>query len=241
MCGWTTRLTNPQGNTAPDFDEEKATTWEVGVKSTLLDRHLQFNAGAFTTKYDGLQLNIQIGTSPTIDNAGAARIKGFELEMVAAPVDGLTINGSLGYIDARYTAIDPAALVNAGPIPGIQAGIFSGTPLPKTAKWKFNLGPRYEVKLASGGSVVLLADWTRASSLWNDIQRTLVLKRSPNDNVNASVTYKMPDEKWSLTVGGTNLIDKRYLTSGGSDLSAGVIVGSYNRPWEWYARLGFKF
>ncbi|MEO7681470.1 MAG: TonB-dependent receptor, partial [Sphingomonas sp.] len=30
--GWTTRLTNPQ-LTAQDFNEEKATTWEVGVKS----------------------------------------------------------------------------------------------------------------------------------------------------------------------------------------------------------------
>ncbi len=31
--GWTTRLTNPQGNVAPDFNEEKATTWEAGIKS----------------------------------------------------------------------------------------------------------------------------------------------------------------------------------------------------------------
>jgi iron complex outermembrane receptor protein len=239
--GWTTRLTNPQGNVAPDFEEEKATTWEVGVKSTLLDRRLQINAAAFTTDYDGLQLNIQIGTSPTIDNAGSARIKGFELEVVAAPLDGLTINGSLGYIDAHYTQIAPAALVNAGTIPGIQAGIFVGAPLPKTAEWKFNLGPRYEAKLGNGGSIVMLADWTHSTEVWNDIARTSALLRPANDIVNASLTYNEPDDHWSLTVGATNLTDERFLTSGGSNLAAGVLFGTYNRPREWYARFGFKF
>lgn len=63
--GWTTRLSNPLP-TAPDFDEEKATTWEAGVKSTLLDRRLQINAAVFTTAYKGIQLNFQQGTSPTV-------------------------------------------------------------------------------------------------------------------------------------------------------------------------------
>ena len=239
--GWTTRLTNPQGMVSPDFDEEKATTWEAGIKSTLLDRRLQLNAAVFTTDYNGIQLNIQIGTSPTIDNAGRARIKGFELEAVAVPFDGLTINGSVGYIDASFTQIAPAALVNAGPIPGIQAGIYVGAPLPKTAKWKVNLSPRYETKLASGASLVFLADWTHTSKLWNDIARTFLTSRPANDLVNASLTYTTADDRWSLTVGGTNLTDKRFLINGGPNLAAGAIFGAYNRPREWYARIGFKF
>jgi iron complex outermembrane receptor protein len=239
--GWTTRLSNPIGSVAPDFDEEKATTWEVGVKSSWLDRRLQINAAAFTTAYKGLQLNIQVGVSPTIDNAGDARIKGFELEVVAAPVRGLTLNASLGYINAEYTRIAPAALVNASPIPGIQAGIFVGATLPKTPSWKFNFGPRYETALGNGGSLVFLADWTHSSSLWNDIARTLATRRPANDMVNASVTYNAPSENWSLTLGGTNLADERFLTSGGANLAAGGIFGTYNRPREWYARLGFKF
>ncbi|WP_082349940.1 TonB-dependent receptor [Novosphingobium sp. AAP1] len=239
--GWTTRLTNPQGNVAPGFGPEKATTWEVGVKSTLLDRKLQLNLAAFTTDYEGVQLNIQIGTSPTIANAGRARIKGVEAEMVLAPVTGLTINGSVGYIDAHYTQIDPAALVNAGTIPGIQAGIYLGAPLPKAANWKINLSPRYQFNLANGGNVVALADWTHTTPVWNDIARTLLLRRPTNDMINASLTYNTPGDRWSLTVGGTNLTDTRYLVSGNTNLSAGAIFGSYNRPREWYLRAGFKF
>lgn len=238
--GWTTRLTNPQGNVAPDFNEEKARTWEAGVKSTLLDRKLQLNAAVFTTDYQDIQLNIQIGTSPTISNAGNARIKGFEVEMVAAPLDGLTINGSVGYIDAYYTFVSPATAAVGG-ANAFQAGTLVGEALPKTPKWKVNLSPRYEARLGNGGSLVLLADWTRTSSAWNDTQRTFLLRRDASDIVNSSITYREPDGHWNLTAGVTNLTDKRFLTSGGSNIAVGAIFGTYNRPREWYARFGFEF
>ncbi|WP_205700719.1 TonB-dependent receptor [Croceicoccus sediminis] len=238
--GWTTRLTNPQGNVAPDFGEEKATTWEAGIKSTLLDRRLQVNAAVFSTKYRDIQLNIQVGTSPTIANAGNARIRGFEVEALAAPIDGLTINGSVGYVDAEYTYVSPATAAVGGPSP-YQAGTLVGEDLPKTPKWKVNISPRYEAELANGGSLVLLADWTHSSGAWNDTQRTFLLRRVSSDIVNGSVSYREPNGNWSLTAGGTNLTDKRFLTSGGSNLAAGTLFGSYNRPREWYLRLGFDF
>ncbi|NOW45989.1 outer membrane receptor protein involved in Fe transport [Novosphingobium sp. SG751A] len=239
--GWTTRLTNPQGNVAPDFNEEKATTLEAGIKSSLLDRHLQINLAAFTTAYKGVQLNIQIGTSPTIANAGDARIKGLELEVVAAPIRGLTINGAVGYIDAHYTALLPAALVNASPIPGIQEGIFVGASLPKTADWKINVSPRYEYRMASGASLVALGDWTHTTQVWNDIARSDLLRRPANDMFNASLAYNAPEGRYSITLGATNLTNTRYITSGGVNIAAGTAFGTYNRPREWYLRYGMKF
>lgn len=237
--GWTTRLTNPQPDAQP-FGEEKATTWEAGLKSTLLDRRLQLNIAAFTTDYKGIQLNFQQGTSPTIRNAGDARIRGIEVEIVAAPLNGLTINASAGYIDARYTSVLPGVIAVSGPNP-FQAGTFAGAPLPKTPKWKTNISPRYEARLANGGSVILLADWTQASSVWNDAQRSFLLRRDAIDIVNASITYREPDGKWTLTFGGTNLTDNRYLTTGNANIANGVFFGSYNRPREWYARVGINF
>jgi outer membrane receptor protein involved in Fe transport len=89
--------------------------------------------------------------------------------------------------------------------------------------------------------LIFLGDWTHATSAWNDTQRTYLLFRPKTDQVNASVGYEEPDGHWSVTFGGTNLTDKRYLTSGGSNLADGIIFGTYNRPREWYARLGVKF
>jgi iron complex outermembrane receptor protein len=59
--------------------------------------------------------------------------------------------------------------------------------------------------------------------------------------LNASVTYRAPSDNWTLTAGGTNLTNKRYLTTGQAQLAGGQIYGTYNRPAEWYARLGVKF
>lgn len=234
--GWTTRLSAPL-DYAPTFNPEKAESFEIGVKSQLLDRRLQLNLAAFTTRYQDIQLNYQLGISPTIRNAGDARIKGFEVEMVAVPVSGLTINGSVGYTDAYYTDV----LAGADVAPNaIQAGVYEGAPLPKTPKWKVNISPRYQYSLPNGGSLIALVDYTRTSSIWNDTERAYVLRRPASDTLNASLSYEAPSGHWSLTVGGTNLTNDRYYVTGNVQ-AAGVIFGTYNRPVEWYARLGVEF
>jgi iron complex outermembrane receptor protein len=237
--GWTTRLTNPQLLAQP-FGEETATTWEAGFKSKLLDRRLQLNGSAFQTQYDGIQLNFQQGTSPTIRNAGDAKIKGVEFEAVAVPMEGLTLNASVGYLHARYTDVLAGVLAVSGPNP-FQAGTFVGAPLPKTPKWKINVSPRYEFKLANGGSITAIGDWTYTSSIWNNAQRTYLLKRPAVQVVNASLAYADPGGAWTFTVGGTNLTDKRYLTTGNENIAAGAIFGTYSRPREAYVRLGVTF
>jgi iron complex outermembrane recepter protein len=235
--GWTTRLSNPLP-TAPDFDEEKATTFELGLKSTLIDRKLQVNAAVFHTNYKGIQLNFQQGVSPTIQNAGDAKIKGAELEIVAAPARGLTLNASVGYLDSSYKNVLADAQVAANPF---QAGVFPGATLPKSPKWKFNFSPRYELGLESGAKVILLADYTHSSSLWNDTERAFFLQRSATDLLNGSITFREPDAHWDVTLGMTNITNERYLVTGQAQIAGGAFYGTYSRPREWYAKLGLKF
>jgi iron complex outermembrane recepter protein len=235
--GWTTRLSNPLP-TAPDFDEEKATTYEIGIKSTLIDRRLQINAAIFQTEYKGIQLNFQQGTSPTIQNAGDGRIKGFEIEVTAAPTDQFSINASVGYLDAKYTRVDGPAQVAANPF---QAGVFAGANLPKTPKWKFNISPRYEVTLGNDAKVVILADYTHTAKLDNDTERAFFLQRAATDIVNGSITYKDPSEHWDVTLGMTNITNERYLVNGQAQIAGGLFYGTFSRPREWYAKVGLKF
>lgn len=235
--GWTSRLSNPL-NTAPSFAPEEAETWEAGVKSSWLSRRLIVNLSAFTTRYSGIQLNFQQGVSPTLQNAGTARIKGFELEVTARPVRGLSLSGSVGFTDAKYVSVEPQSVV----LPNTyQAGIFAGSPLAKTPKWKVSISPRYEVGLDGHGSVVFLADYSRTSSIWNDTERTYLLRRPGTDTLGASVTYREPNDHWSVTVGGTNITNDRYVTNGVAQIAGGLIYGAYNRPAEWYAKLGVNF
>ena len=237
--GWTTRVTTPQ-TVASNYLPEKATTFEVGLKTRLFDRKLQINAALFTTRYTGIQLNYQVGSSPTIANVGDARIKGFELEVVAQPTRHFSISGSVGYLHARYTSLDPAVAATSGPS-NLQAGALVGGPLPKTPEWKINVSPRLEIPLSRSGTVVVLGDWTHTSSMSNNVERTFVMERLATDIFSASVAFTEPSDRYTLTIGGTNLSDERYVASGSAIIASGAIAGTYNRPREWYARLGARF
>src|SRR5690606_30759964 len=117
--GWTTRLSQPhlqieplppgtflfQNNIGLDMDEEKATSYELGLKTQLFDRTLQLNLAGFFTDYEGIQITKQDGASPVFDNAGDGEILGFEAEALWPPTDNLSIDGSLGWLDAEYTRI----------------------------------------------------------------------------------------------------------------------------------------
>lgn len=102
---------NGRGNsteTIGPYDPELVNTYELGVKSEWLDRTLRFNLAAFLTDYSDKQEEIirrnpaTGATITTVTNASSVRYWGFEAEMVAVPAKGLTLSGTVGYLNARY-------------------------------------------------------------------------------------------------------------------------------------------
>ena len=55
-----------------EFDEETATSYEIGLKSRFFDSRLQLNIAGFYAEYDDLQVVVQQGVSPVATNAGDA-------------------------------------------------------------------------------------------------------------------------------------------------------------------------
>jgi iron complex outermembrane receptor protein len=237
--GWTTRFTVPQSDPeSPKFDEEEATTIELGVKTQIFDNSVQINAAIFTTDYENIQLNQQVGISPTIDNQGDAEIKGGEIEIQALFTDAFSLSANASYLDATFETILPNAFLAED---DFRAGVFSGSELPKTPEWQVNISPRYELLLGNGGTMVFLADYTWTDELWNDTERTLLLKRESTENLNLSISYEPSGQEWRLTVGGINVTDERSLTTGFSQPGTGILAGSYNRGSQWYASLNYSF
>jgi iron complex outermembrane receptor protein len=67
---------------------------------------MRSNAALFHTKYDNIQLNSQVGVSPTIVNAGDATIYGAEEELEWLIGQGLSLTGSAGYTHAAYDTLN---------------------------------------------------------------------------------------------------------------------------------------
>jgi outer membrane receptor protein involved in Fe transport len=79
--------------------------YEMGFKSSLLDRRFTVNATGFIIEWDNLQQLIQLplcGYSFT-SNSGKAQSAGFEFEFDGRPMPDLTLGLGVGYDDARIT------------------------------------------------------------------------------------------------------------------------------------------
>jgi iron complex outermembrane receptor protein len=229
--GWTTRLTAPlpPGAPAQTFGPETDQTYELGLKSEWFDHQLIVNTAAFLSHYDGIQLTYQISTSPVTENAGNAEIKGLEIEMQSLLGSNFSLNGSAGYMDARYTEVSKFAAATTGAY------------LPKTPRLKLSLSPDAHTHLGNGATLRAGVDFTHTSEMYNDVQNTPLLERPKEDMVNASAALVSPNGKITFTVGGLNLSDRRFVTTGQPQIAGGVVYGTYNAPREWYATLGVKY
>jgi iron complex outermembrane receptor protein len=113
--------------------------------------------------------------------------------------------------------------------------------LPKTPRLKLSLSPDAHTKLSNGATLRLGIDYSHTSEIYNDVQDTWLLRRPKEDLFNVASAIVSPSDKVTLTVGGTNLTNRRFITTGQVNDAAGVIYGTYNAPREWYVTVGVKY
>ncbi len=107
--GWKSGGFNGESTVLTEFlggyDEEEIRSVEFGIKSRLLDNRLQINAAVFQNDTKDMQMSIFLaepGAPSIVENAGKARVRGFELEVVGAPSANLQLGLNYGYLDAQY-------------------------------------------------------------------------------------------------------------------------------------------
>lgn len=87
------------------YRPEKVDSYELGLKTRLLDGKVIFNVAAFQDEHKDIQLSVFTASGAAasiVRNAAAARIRGLEFETVVRPVDAVTLNASLAILDAKY-------------------------------------------------------------------------------------------------------------------------------------------
>lgn len=85
-----------------EFEDEEATSYEFGVK-WFWGAGAELNATYFFTDYKDLQTSTSDGRAGlNVDNAGAARTQGVEIEGVQPITEKLSLNYSLSWIDFEF-------------------------------------------------------------------------------------------------------------------------------------------
>lgn len=193
------------------FNPEEVDTFEVGLKSDLLDRRLRLNFAAFLNKYNDQQVvqNLTFpsgANSATITNAGRSESKGFEVEATAVPVDGLTLTGSLAYLDAKYEEYDTQVLDAMGNLVPVS---FAGNRLLNSPKWSASAGFNWEGEVGPG-ILELGAQYSYTSSKFTGFTNLPVELVPSIELVNAFLSYSPDNTGIKIGVWARNLFDEEY-------------------------------
>ena len=111
--GWNARGTAPVANQA--FDPETLWSYEAGMRSEWMDRKLRFNVTVFQIDVKDLQTpSAFVAPSGAISfitrNFAGLKNTGYEVELIANPVEGLSLFAFLGRQDAKYVDLAQSIL-----------------------------------------------------------------------------------------------------------------------------------
>jgi iron complex outermembrane receptor protein len=249
--GWYRGGFNTQSNVvnfgSPQFKPEQLTNYEIGFKTSWLDHRLVADVAAFYMDYSNLQVtqgfvedNVEVTTTT---NAAKTAIKGVELEVDALPVEGLTLTGRFGYVDARY---DSYANAPTFTLQGEQLLNDSGQSLPYAPNYSASFIGRYERPIFSGwkgwigGDVGYKSQYMLNSGPAAEVP-FFVVQPSTLLDINAGVETE--DGRWSIGVYGRNLTNDQYKV--GLDITSyqGALVEAdqFSDPTTVLVELRFKY
>jgi iron complex outermembrane receptor protein len=151
-----------------------------------------------------------------VSNAGKARMQGFELES-RLRLGGLTLAGSLGYIDAKYLSY----ITNIASTP---TDVAKFRKVQNTPAWSGNFNARYDMAMGEG-EVSVGAGVSFKSKTYQFEVPNPYLDQPSYALVDASLIYTAPNKRWTLGVFGKNLTNKKYKTSGYTFMAANATTG----------------
>lgn len=141
------------------YDPETLDNYEAGFKTQFADGRVRLNGAVFLMKYDDMQQDLDVpapGTSTGRENrtinAASAELKGFELDLTARPVDGLTFNANVGYLDAKYKDFVGDIYSTGTPVDA------SFLKIRRAPKWTWSVGGTYEADIDSNASAWISGD-----------------------------------------------------------------------------------
>lgn len=244
--------------TLPPYAADFIDNFELGFKTSWLDRRLRLNGAIYQLNWKDLQLSFLGANGLTeVRNAGKARIRGFEADLWARPADGLTLSGGFSYNDAKITRAfcvyadcnDPGTEDDPNAVLAPK-----GSRLPVTAKLKANALVRYERPVGDMVAHVQGAMIYEGKRL-SDLRAYEGGIKGPLPSYTTfDMTAGLTGDLWSVELYAVNLFDKRgYSTlsiqclesvcgdpDGATDIG-GKIYRTPVQPRTIGLRVGYKF
>ena len=179
-----------------EFDDEDTTTYELGIKSTLLDARLRINAAAFYSEIENFQAQRQLetGLGTYVSNEAKVETSGVDFQVEAAPMPNLVLSAGLLYMH-KYEITD---------------GPEKGADLPFTAEFSGTVAATLVFPLGDGG-VYWRTDYSYMDDHTTNVASATQLRDEDYDNrnlINSKLGWR--NDSWNISVWGKNLSDDKY-------------------------------
>jgi iron complex outermembrane receptor protein len=230
-------------------DSEHTMSYEAGVKTVLLDRRLRFNLTAYMFNTKDLQLSAVGGAANAnlLLNADKVKGHGFEAELQARPVDGLTLAAGVSYNKATIrdrsliieTCGAPCTVLDSIAVPAAPfqpALVFvHGNQLPQAPKWTVNWSAGYEHPVGPG-SLYVFTDWYHRSKVNFFVYESVEFSDDQLLEGGLRVGYKT--DRFDIAAFGRNITNDKSAV-GGIDFNN--LTAMVNEPRLWGVEFGVKF
>ncbi|MES3023033.1 MAG: TonB-dependent receptor [Pseudomonadota bacterium] len=217
------------GNAAvPEFDPETVTAYEIGLKTTMLDRKLRANFSLFYNDYADMQLAQRIAGSAITSNADA-KIRGAEAEFLWAPTKSVLLDLNLSYLDTKignFMTVDAANPAQSATVktPEVQVNL-RGNDLPHSPSSKYKLGAQYTMGLfGSGWNATARVDHVHQASYYAREFNTNTDRIGAWGVTNLQLRFTSPDNKVEIKTFVKNVSDADNLTN---IIIEDALIGSY--------------
>ncbi|MFK7955189.1 MAG: TonB-dependent receptor [Lysobacterales bacterium] len=217
-------------------------SFEVGMKSQLMDNRLRANVTAYLYDIEDLQTTAVGGTGNNVQlvsvESGAGY--GIEADLTFAASENLTFGMGYAY---NYTEIEDENLLvptcgsgictPTDPLVDNGSGIFArvdGNPFPNAPRSTFNFTTDYVYPLNNGNEVFFGLDYARVGRTEIFLYQTEEFNHSGNFEVGLETGYSMNNDQYRVTLFGRNVTDEENLI-GGIDFNNNT--GFVNEPRIW--------
>ena len=229
-------------------DEEEISTFELGLKAEWLDGRLRTNLAAFYNDYTDIQIaQFEAGSggaSSRIVNAGEATYSGFELDLVAVPMQGLVVDATYGYLDAEYEEY----LIRRNPRDpnGALVDISDNTTVTRAPENTFSLGVQYDIPPLFGdrGALSVRVDANYMDDMvfhpFNNEFDSAEARWLMNARVNLT-GIDVGNGSLRLSAWGKNLLDEEYREWGIDFGALGFAGNVYGQPRTYGLDLSYEF
>ena len=204
--------------TTQPVEAETSEAFEIGIKSTLLDRRLMVNAALFQSTYENFQAQAQDASSSvfTLLNAGEVRTRGLELDFVAQPMEALYITGGIALVDAEIVDFaggpcSPRQLAADENSCASGSQDLSGKSLPFSPDTKLNLAIEYQMALGASHQVTPRLAYRWQDDIFFAMDQDQEKAQKAYGVFDLGITLRSNDDRYSATVFVDNVTDEAYV------------------------------